>query len=286
MESAVVSRARAAAAALAEALGLPVERAEVLQNSNKLSLRLMPCDVLARVAVVGQEVAALEVELAQRLVAVGAPVASLEPRVAPRVHERDGFAVTFWTFYEATSPAVPPADYADTLERLHAGMRLVDGPTPHFTDRIAEAEGLVADRVLTPALDDGDRELLATTLQDVRRRIVGRDAAEQLLHGEPHPGNVLSTSAGVRFIDLETCCRGPIAFDLAHVPADVAERYPDVDQDLLSECRRLVLAMVAAWRWDRSDQFPDGRRFGEIILALLRAGPPWPTLDQLSDGRS
>jgi hypothetical protein len=45
---------------------------------------------------------------------------------------------------------------------------------------------------------------------------------------------------------FETCCRGPVEFDLAHVPEKVSARYPNVDQVLLAECQRLVLAMVAA----------------------------------------
>lgn len=72
-------------------------------------------------------------------------------------------------------------------------------------------------------------------------------------------GNLLSTKTGLLFIDLETCCRRPVEFDLAHVPKDVSERYADVDEGLLSECRVLVLAMVAAWRWDPGDQFPNGQ---------------------------
>ncbi|MFE6491706.1 phosphotransferase, partial [Streptomyces sp. NPDC057747] len=99
---------------------------------------------------------------------------------------------------------------------------------------------------------------------------------------EPHPGNVLSTKNGPLFIDLETCCRGPVEFDLAHVPEAVCEHYPSVDQGLLDECRQLVIAMVAAWRWELGDQFPNGRRFGEEFLRLLREGPPWPTLDTVT----
>jgi hypothetical protein len=105
---------------------------------------------------------------------------------------------------------------------------------------------------------------------------------EQLLHGEPHPGNVLSTKNGPLFIDLETCCRGPVEFDLAHVPEAVCEHYPNVDQGLLHDCRQLVLAMVAAWRWELGDQFPNGRRFGEEFLRALHDGPPWPTLDTMN----
>ena len=85
----------AAVASTATALDLPVHDLAIMQNSNKLALRLLPCDVFARVAAVGQEVAA--------------------------------------------------------LERLHAGMRKLDVATPHFTDRIEEAQRLVADRDRTPA---------------------------------------------------------------------------------------------------------------------------------------
>jgi hypothetical protein len=158
-------------------------------------------------------------------------------------------------------------------------MRTLDVTTPHFTDRVAEAQRLVASRDHTPALADADRELLNNTLRSLRRAIGDRGAAEQLLHGEPHPGNVLDTKNGLRFIDLETCCRGPVEFDLAHVPEAVSERYPDADQELLRECRILVLAMVAAWRWDPGDQFPNGQQAARELLSALREGPPWPALD-------
>src|SRR4029077_12321497 len=45
-----VPRAVAAAMSIASALGLTVDDAVVLQNSNKLTVRLLPCDVLARIA--------------------------------------------------------------------------------------------------------------------------------------------------------------------------------------------------------------------------------------------
>ena len=272
MKASEVQRAVAAATSIAAALDLTVDDAIVLHNSNKLALRVLPCDVLARVAHVGHEVAQFEVDLAQRLAETDSPVAALEPRVEPRVYERDGFAVTLWTYYQPVAPQeVSPADYADALERLHSGMRKLDVTAPHFTDRVAEAQQLVASRDHTPALADDDRALLSTTLRSLRRAIGDRGAAEQLLHGEPHPGNLLSTKTGPLFIDLETCCRGPIEFDLAHVPEEVSECYPDVDHELLRECRILMLAMIAAWRWDRDDQFPNGRRMGTELLSQVRA---------------
>jgi hypothetical protein len=280
MQASEISRAVAAARSIASALGLTVDDAVVLNNSNKLAVRLLPCDVLARVAPLSQHVAQLEVDLAQHLAETGSPAATLEPRVEPRVYERDGFVVTLWTYYEPVTPReVSPADYAKALERLHAGMRKIDVTTPHFTDRVAEAQHLVASRDQTPALADADRELLSEKLRSLKRSIMNRGADEQLLHGEPHPGNLLNTKTGPLFIDLETCCRGPVEFDLAHVPEEVTRQYPDADRDLLGECRGLVLAMVAAWRWDSGDQFPDGRRVGRELIGALRKGPPWPTLD-------
>ncbi|MFT2016740.1 phosphotransferase [Streptomyces sp. 796.1] len=281
MDTADLTRAIAAATSVAASLDLPADDAVILHDSNRLTLRLTPCDVLARVAPGGQA-AQFEVDLAQRLAEAGCPVGTVAPRVGPRAYPRDGFAVTLWTYYEPVTTHVPPADYAKALGRLHTGMREVAVVSPRFTDRIAEAQEVIADPDRSPELAGADRVFLSSTLEGVRRRIEDRGAAEQLLHGEPHPGNVLSTADGPLFIDLETCCRGPVEFDLAHVAEAVCEHYPDVDRDLLDECRQLVLAMVAAWRWDRDDRFPNGRRFGEELLRLLRGGPPWPTLDAVT----
>jgi Ser/Thr protein kinase RdoA (MazF antagonist) len=273
MQASEVPRALTAAMASASTLNLKADDAIVLQDSNRIILRLLPCDVVARVAnVVHQPGAEFEVALAQRLAKTESPVAALEPRVEPCVYVRDGFVVTLWTYYEPVPPhEVAPAEYAHALERLHAGMRQIDVTTPHFTDRVAEAQWLVESRDHTPALADADRELLSNTLRSLRRAIADRGAAEQLLHGEPHPGNVLRTKQGLLFVDLETCCRGPVEFDIAHVPEAVSEHYPDADQELLRECRILTLAMVAAWRWDRDDQFPNGRRAGVELLSEIRA---------------
>ncbi|MGH7022926.1 MAG: phosphotransferase enzyme family protein [Caulobacteraceae bacterium] len=282
MQPSDVRRAVAAARSIVSALGLKVDDAVVLHNSNKLAVRLLPGDVFARVAPRAQQAALFEVELARRLAETGSPVAELEPRAEQRPYERDGFVVTLWTYYASvTPPDVAPADFANALARLHAGMRKLDVTTPHFFDRVAEAEELVASRDRTPRLVDADRELLGGALGSLRRTIAERAAPEQLLHGEPHPGNLLGTKNGPLFIDLETCCRGPIEFDLAHVPEEVVQHYPDVDRELLGQCRRLVLAMVAAWRWDARDQLPNGPRVALELMSTLRRGPPWPSLDAM-----
>ena len=283
VQASEIPRAVAAATSAASALGLRVDEARVLHASNRLAVRLLPSDVLARVALPTHEAAAFEVDLAARLAVTASPVALLDPRVAPRVYERDGFTITLWTYYEPqTTRALSPADYADALSRLHAGMQQVDVTTPHFTDRVRDAEDLVGSRDRTPGLGDADRDLLVDTFSRVMPVIAGRGAAEQLLHGEPHPGNVLNTKNGPLFIDLETACRGPVEFDLAHVPTAVSECYAGIDDALLDGCRLLVLAMIAAWRFDPQDQFPGGSQAARELLAALRAGPPYPALGEIS----
>lgn len=273
MHTSHVRSAVGAALSSASALGLRADDAVVLHDSNRLTVRLLPCDVVARIAPMAYQASAeFEVEVARRLAETDSPVAALEPRVEPRVYARDGFVINMWTYYEPVPPPeMAPAEYAHALERLHAGMRQIDVTTPHFTDRVAEAQRLVGSRDHTPALADADRELLSTTLGSLRRAIDDRGAAEQLLHGEPHTGNLLKTKNGLLFIDFETCCRGPVEFDIAHVPEEVSEHYPGADQELLRECRILMLAMVASWRWDRNDQFPNGRRMGTEFLNQIRA---------------
>jgi Ser/Thr protein kinase RdoA (MazF antagonist) len=158
-------------------------------------------------------------------------------------------------------------------------MRTVELVSPRFTDRITEAEQVAADPDLSPELADADRVLLSGRLGIARRAIEAHGAEEQLLHGEPHPGNVLSTISGPLFIDFETSCHGPVEFDLAYVPEAVCEHYPRVNHELLDVGRQLALAMVAAWRWRLGDKFPNRRRWRQELLRSLRDGPPWPTLD-------
>jgi hypothetical protein len=240
--------------------------------------------VLARVTpFVHQTADDLEVEVARRLAETGSPVAELAPRVEPAVHVHDGFAVTLWKYYEPVgSPDIAPAEYAQALVRLHAGLRQLKVRAPHFTDRVAEAQRLIADREETPELLRPDRELLGDVLRRMSTGISGLGTDEQVLHGEPHVGNLLRTREGLLFIDFETCCRGPVEFDIAHgllpdedghmLPsADVCEQYPGANQDLIDQCRLLIWAMITTWRWQRDDQLPNGRYWRIEGLSQIRA---------------
>ncbi|MDP2291387.1 MAG: phosphotransferase [Actinomycetota bacterium] len=278
-----VRRAVAAATSVAAARDMAVDDAVVLSDSNRLVVRLTPCDGGARVAPESHFASSeLEVALVSRLVRTGSPAAGLDPRFVPRVVVRDGFEIAMWTHFEPVPErAVPPAEYASALGRLHVGLRQVDIAAPHVMDRVAAVQRDVANRDITPDLADADRVLLADSLRDVRGSIVDRRAPEQLLHGEPHPWNLLDTSEGLLFIDFENTARGPVEYDLAWVPDAVTTHYPGLDRELLDECRGLVLAIIAVHRWRRDDQHPSGRRSGVAFLDALRHGPPWPALDEV-----
>ena len=275
---------------IASALGLQVDDAVVVHNGGRIAVRLTPCDVLARIAPLAWGESRFEVDVALRLAEADSPVGEVEPRTEPRVHVRDGFTITLWTYYEPMAPAdIAPAEYAHALLRLHAGLRQVDLEAPHFTYRVAGARSVAADRELSPELLEADRELLSNTLDLLGTAISSAGGRDQLLHGEPHPGNLLRTRKRLLFIDLGTCCRGPIEFDIAHglLPAgvggrvlaaeDVCEHYPGASHDLVDRCLILIWAMITTWRWRRDDQLPDGRYWRmeglrQIRVALDRHG--------------
>lgn len=279
MEPPELRRAVEAARATAEELGLDTDDVTVIHNSDRVVLRLLPCDVLARVAPPGHLAdSEFEVEVARTLATTDAPVAELDPRVAPKVHVRDTFALSLWTYYEPLGTEIPPPAYANAFLRHHAALRGTDLNAPHFTDRVTAALRVVTDADRSPDLPPPDRRFLADTLTALSAEISTGGAPDQLLHGEPHPGNLLNTTRGPLFVDLATCCRGPIEFDLAHAPEEVAEHYPGADQPLINRCRALNWAMFSAWRWREADQMPDRSHWRaeglkEVRTALAGCGP-------------
>ena len=285
MDDAAAQRGVAAATAIAVEHGLDVSDAVVLHRSNRIAVHLGPGDVLARVGPPSWEAALRHaVDVAHRLTATDAPVATPHPAVEPTVHVRDELAVTIWTYYEPRAPlAIEPGEYAAALARFHAGLRSIDVEgAPRFTDRVADALRALEDHVDTPELTDDDRTLLVTTLRATSAEIDERTTdRQQLLHGEPHLGNLLRTTDGLLLIDLETCCHGPVDFDVAHglLPDDdgvaldteaVCTAYPGVDPEVVQRAKALIWAMITTWRWQHGDRLPGRDRWRVEGLDRLR----------------
>ena len=271
MEPSKVQRAVEAARLTARELGLRVADAVGVHNSARIAVCLPPCAVLARIGPQAWgDGFQFEAEVARRLAETGSPVGELEPRAEPRVYVRDAFALTLWTYYEQVGE-VAPADYADALVRTHAGLRQIDLAAPHINERVAAWVEEVNDPEGMPELPGPEREFLSDTFRRVRSAIDRWDIDDQLLHGEPHPGNLLSTRRGPLFIDLHTCQRGPVEYDLAYAPEEVAAHYPGADQELVHQFRVLMWAGITTMRWSPQDQFPDRDYWRVEGLNRLRA---------------
>jgi hypothetical protein len=271
MESSQVQRAITIAQTIVGELGLSVNEAVVIHNSDRIAVRLLPCDVLARIA--PQTVAEslqFEAEIAWQLAQTNSPVGLLEPHAQSRVYVRDGFALSFWIYYEPAGE-IAPADYAEALRRFHVGLAQIDYPVPHISERIATWSERLHDPQQTPDIPDAERELLSTTLKRVQAAMQQHRSADQLLHGEPHPGNLLSTKHGPLFIDLHTCQRGPIEYDIAFIPEAAAAHYSGANQALVHEFRILMWAGFTIMRWYPWDQFPERDHWRNEGMKLLRA---------------
>lgn len=117
-------RCIAAALAAAETVGLTAATADVLQDTHRIVLRLAPCDTVVRLHDV-HKASGLEFELAaaREVLAASGPVADPDSR-APEVLSYDGFAMTFWKYFEPTEPRpIDPSAYGSVLSKLHAAMR-------------------------------------------------------------------------------------------------------------------------------------------------------------------
>ena len=168
--------------------------------------------------------------------ALGAPVVSPTTVVAPGPHVREGWFVGLFDHapHEAGAVADPEAVGA-SLRALHESLAGYTGPLPPF-DPLAEPMRLLAQA--------GE----AAFLLELRPSLEVPDVPGQALHGDASYRNVLVTSDGPRWIDLETALRGPVEWDLAEVvtavrafgrPADEGDRalvaYGTYDPELLEQ---------------------------------------------------
>lgn len=89
------------------------------------------------------------------------------------------------------------------------------------------------------------------------------------LYTGPHQGNYVVTTSGLRWIDFEGACAGPLEWDLAFLPDDGAAMFHDVDGELLGLLRTLNSVRVSTWCWAQA-RFPEMRKHGEHHLAMVR----------------
>jgi Ser/Thr protein kinase RdoA (MazF antagonist) len=171
---------------------------------------------------------------------------------------------------EAAGPAV-----GRSLAKLHKALDDCGVALPSFRSGLEHARGALFDDPSVAAADPDDREFLRAAFTDLFRQIDDHTFITHALHGEPHANNYLVTARGIRWIDFEDACRGPLEWDLAFLPQDGVAVFQDVDPDLLALLQTLNSARVVTWCWVQ-DRFPEMRRYGQHHLAVVRKRWPNP----------
>jgi Ser/Thr protein kinase RdoA (MazF antagonist) len=219
---------------------------------------------------------AIELAMASELGALDAPVALPAPELPAAVHAQDGFEITFWRYYpQPLETDMAGRQLAAALQGLHAACARISADLkarlPAYDEELKAVAGLLSDRARMEALPQQDRDLLIALLgrlwQQLQRN--PQAATHLVIHGSPHPYNVLLVDREPLFIDFETACIGPIEWDLAHMSPDVAGHYPGIDADLLELCRNVVRVKTAAWCWADVNR-GDLRYHAEAHLAYLK----------------
>lgn len=224
-----------------------------------------------------RDVLARELRVAALLAAAGAAVAHPVPGVGVFIDDVTGYTVTLWQRVDgiAHDDRIDPEVLARGLRELHSALDLVDVQivdAPHFLWGLDLAAATLAADTPMAFMQDADLLFLRSTyrqlLSRTRDHISGLPG--QLLHGEPHGGNVLVTREGPTFLDFEGVCVGPLEWDLASVDPAVASAYPaPIDRDLLALLTLLNRARVAVWCWAGADR-GDMRWHAEHHLANLK----------------
>lgn len=235
---------------------------------------LAPEPVVAKVAMRAdaRDDLLLEHAVATELVLAGGEVGAPLPGAGPAVDAESGFLVTLWQRLDGSARVpVPDHDLAASLRRLHGSLARTGVVLPSFRLALDRARAALDDDVFMAALPAPERSFLRQVHDDGIGALDGQRTEERRLHGEPHDGNRMVAAGAIRWIDFESCCVGPVEWDLAFQPGGVAAHFPEVDAQLLQLLRRLNSARVATWCWGQA-RFPEMRRHGEAHLALLRSG--------------
>jgi hypothetical protein len=220
----VAERAVAAAVAVAREHGLRVDEPVVLADLFSVQCHLAPAPVVAGVstwtATIRPDNAAdlaRKVAVTEHLERCGAPVVPNSRELPPGPHTRDGFVVTF-TEYAPPDPDRSPdvADCLAMLPDLHAALATFPGDLPLLGPPAVDIPiGLDALERHPDALDAADRDRLRAAVDRLGPYLADPGDTATVLHGDVHPGNLLATGGGLRWIDFEDVCRGPVGWDLA-----------------------------------------------------------------------
>lgn len=244
----------------------------ILQETNNTVVWLRPHPIIAKVGKWAHSEKALlrEHAVATTLAAEDAPIAPPLAGTEPRRDAETGFLVTLWQRLEHDRKyEAAPKELGNSLRRFHEGLARYEGELPSFRLGLSLARAALADEERMRALAPDDRAMLGAAFDRLLEEVEARAFVDQRLHGEPHDGNLLATPSGLRWIDLEAVCVGPLEWDLAFLPGEAVASFPEADLELLRLLRTLNSARVASWCWLRAE-VAEMRKHGEHHLEQVR----------------
>lgn len=224
-------RALAAARAVALANSVACEDAVVVAARSNVLVHLRPAPVIARV-MSGTAVLHDDVEKwLAREVAVGAFLGerglAVPPSDAlpPGPFQHDGLWMTFWKFVEHDSsrPLPPAHELGDSLRRLHAALAEFPGPLEPLSDVRDWLDQLLAGLRPSPRVTEQDRISLRARLRELTPAVFETSLPTQAIHGDASVSNLLRTSDGLLWNDLEDACAGPVHWDVAGLIAEARD---------------------------------------------------------------
>jgi hypothetical protein len=231
VDASVVGRAVAAAVAVATEQGLRVADAIPVGTGSNVIVHLRPSPIVARVmcgtlvlhhdphAWLTREIG-VGAFLAERMTAVVAPTKEIDP--GPHVSGNQW--MSFWEYVEVRKTPLAALEIGRVLRALHDALAEYRGPLPPRSAVLDEIDWLL--NALSG--DDGVSELSAER-DRLAEVILEHEHAtkQQPLHGDAGLSNLLATSSGPRWNDLEDVCVGRVEWDVAGVLSDARAAHGD-----------------------------------------------------------
>jgi hypothetical protein len=256
--------------------GLRAANPVVVQETNNVVVWLRPHEVIAKVGSGLDRAEALrrEYHVARSLGDLGAPVAQPLLATTPVLDVVTGLTVTLWHRLEDDRMLTPDArTLGASLRELHGLLANCKLELPDFREELWRARRALDDESALTALPPADRGFLREVFDTLMPDLDVRQFRRRPLHGEPHDGNRLLTPGGVRWIDFERTCLGPLEWDLAFLSNDERQSFEEIDAHLLHLLSLLNSGRVATWCWARA-HFPQMRWHAEHHLGMLRGSGP------------
>jgi hypothetical protein len=267
----------AAASAVARDLGLKYVNPVVLHVSSHTTVRLAPWPIVARVLSAFELERMMpgvrrELQVAQHLAAKRAPAVAPTVDPPPGPHVFGNATVTLWTFVEQRTAGGRADALAagHALHALHTALSDFPGELPLFTEDLDHCASLLADGQALRALPDAERAFLVGSLAELRPGLSFDRQQLGPLHGDAHLGNVMMTTAGAVWADLESACLGPLEWELTSLPSAARAAFAPVDKPLFRRLSLLRSLVVSVWCFYHAERSLEVRSAAEYHLRRLR----------------